>query len=147
MIFLKFFEHVALGIIGFAAILLLGFSRTEAAVFALASIAIDIDHLAWYFWKFKSMDFLKAKRQFENHELRDFSVFKLFHTIEFWLFTLVLSILGTAWFFLFLGISFHLLLDFTQVQLYGRKKCAKAKRSWSIIGYLIKSKNKWKSTE
>ena len=147
MIILKLFQHAALGIIGFFAIAALGFGWIHALVFALASFAIDIDHLAWYVWHFKKLDFLNAKKKFESHEFRDLPVLKIFHTIEFWLFTLVLSFIGTAWFFLFLGISFHLIIDFAQVQLFCRKECRMAKRSWSIAGFLIKSKKGWKTTE
>ena len=118
----------------------------DALGFFLASTLIDLDHFAWFAWRFKSLDIAEAKRMFENHELREYPVLKAFHTIEFWLIMIVLGMLGGVWFFLLLGASFHLAIDAVQIVLYERKhpEIKKALRSWSIIGFAFKSANQWK---
>jgi len=136
---MKVHEHFILGAVISAIMIAAGIGIESALAFLAASFLIDIDHLIGYALKFKSIDWKKAKKQFEGHELAEVPILKAFHSVEFLVFTLVLSLLGTAWFFLFLGVGLHLAIDFVQQQFFCPEQIRKkGKRSWSIVLFFLK---------
>lgn len=91
------------------------------ALVFLASVFIDIDHYACAVWKTGQWHFGHALEYYrkqgmemqkkEARGLKPRSDFHLFHTIEF---HVLIALLGTLWagfFYLFIGMVFHSLLD------------------------------------
>jgi len=73
-----------------------------------ANLLIDIDHYILYIFKFKSLDVVRAHNYFFNEE-KSFLLF--FHTVEFLLVLLILSLSFKLVFFVLIGVVIHLLLD------------------------------------
>ncbi|OIO62625.1 hypothetical protein COY26_02580 [Candidatus Woesearchaeota archaeon CG_4_10_14_0_2_um_filter_33_10] len=72
------------------------------------NILLDVDHYILYIFKFKSFDIVKAHNYFFNEE-KSFLLF--FHTVEFLLVLLILSLSFKLVFFVLIGVVIHLLLD------------------------------------
>ena len=72
------------------------------------NLLLDVDHYILYIFKFKSFDMIKAHNYFFNEE-RPFLLF--FHTIEFLLILLLLSLYSKLAFFALIGVITHLFLD------------------------------------
>ncbi len=86
-----------------------------------SSILIDFDHYVVALMKTKkwrlthAFDYHKKKRIEEREEIekgiRRKGDFHLFHTVEFHLFLGMLTLLWTGFFYIFIGMIFHSLLD------------------------------------
>ena len=116
--------HILFGLI-FVAILYLIFPSISVLgliIIFLSSVLIDVDHVLYYSFKKRNlnpikaykwyMERLKEFKKLSREQRRNFHPgFYLFHGVE-WL--ILLFFLGTYLpflFFIFLGFSFHLLLD------------------------------------
>ena len=90
----------------------------------LSTFFIDVDHYLFYVYKNKNISLKSAYNWFikKGRKLRKLSREKrkkykseilIFHGIEFWIFLAILSFIHNYFFFIFIGIMFHMFLDFT----------------------------------
>lgn len=124
--------HVLLGAI-FTLLLWIaspGISLFYLALVFLASIFIDLDHYLVAVHKNKSaslpqaLDYYKEQQKLEiklhKKGIRTKGHFFLFHTLEFHLLIAVLGVFFTPFFYIFLGMLFHSLLDVLDMLQKGR---------------------------
>ncbi len=113
-------------------------------LFLTGAIFIDIDHYFLYIIKKKDFNFFKAykyfRHQLRKEKLRKFEKPKkllfIFHTIEFFIFLLILAFfLSFFWPFL-LGCLFHETIDLINDSFKQNRKYIKA---YSLIFYIIKN--------
>jgi len=98
----------------------------NAAIIFLASFLIDTDHYLYYAYMKKNISLSKAYIWFVeqkniflklNHSERkkvEHAVI-IFHGIEFWIILLFLIFLNKVFFFVLLGVSIHMLLEFIEI--------------------------------
>jgi len=92
-------------------LLLYYFYGNLSLVFILGSILIDIDHILWYFLRHKSLNLRKAYQYHRPGGSNEKDILHIFHTIESWVLFLFLSFFHKFLLFLFLGMTFHLIMD------------------------------------
>jgi hypothetical protein len=101
------------GIINFIVAYALGFTPAQIFIVVLAGTLIDIDHLLYYIGKRPSL--LKTPFRLYKITVRHWRWYQarlfFFHTIEFNLFILVLSIFSPVFLYISLGMIIHLLAD------------------------------------
>ena len=115
--------HIVLGFL-FSIILFLiipGVSWIMISLVFLASVFIDLDHYANAVYKtgnislFSAFDYYKQKEREEIAErkrgIRRRGDFQFFHTIEFHLLIALLGFVWIGFFYIFMGMAFHSLLD------------------------------------
>ena len=115
--------HVLLGAI-FTVILWVVFphiSLLNLSLVFLASFLIDFDHYMNAVWKggsfslFKSFEYYKkVEKRIESENkkgVRNRSDFQIFHTFEFHILVLMFGFFWSGFFFIFIGMAFHSLLD------------------------------------
>ena len=108
---------------------------------------IDFDHYLYYIFAFKSLNLKKAYVHCDNIDKRKIKVndiLHIFHTIEFWIFMIMVIILSYIYnvdfiFYMFLltliGIALHIILDFVHIaRNFGYICCGN--RALSLIGWL-----------
>lgn len=125
-------QHILFGMV-FAIILISIFPKigfTGFVIVFLSSVLIDVDHYLYYIYKKKDFNLNKAIKWFTKEEKYFSSLsrgernkfymgFFFLHGIEVVLIILILAIFVSKYFlFIFLGISFHLLLDYLYQPLY-----------------------------
>jgi len=112
----------------------------NAAVFGLAVVLIDLDHVveyvrqtgSWRFWGvFPCCSFVS------NNLSRGFYVLNAFHTLEFLLIVGVLGLLHPSFFYVAAGVLWHFALDLVML---ARRKMT-SKRALSVVEYMIRSRN------
>lgn len=134
--------HLILSAILALVFVLLNFHSHFVVLFLLASVLIDIDHYFLYISMKKDIDFFKAYTYFrKDNFIRDLQktehkeVFVVFHTIEFLILLLLLSLFLKELLAVFLGCIFHVALDW----IYDLTKKRKGyKRAFSILYYKSK---------
>ena len=135
-------EHILYG--GSVSIVLFPIIGIKTIFFFFASVLIDVDHYIdfLYFGKFKNWN---VRKMFEFHHLgtqwrnnANFYILEAFHTSEFLLVLLVLSIYFNSLelFLIFTGMVFHILLDLIRLHKLG----AMHVRALSFVEYWIRSK-------
>ncbi len=109
------------------------YSYSSFLVFLLG-LLIDIDHYLWYSIKYKDFN-PKSTYFFHKKRLKLKTVDRLhiFHTSEFWLIILILS-LNYYIFPLVIGLVFHLIMDFSEMPLNSKNL-----RSTSFIFWIYKN--------
>ncbi len=115
------------------------------ALFFLSAVLIDFDHYLYYVYKKRD---LSLPRAYEYHKYileieldkgGQKEILMIFHTIEFFIVLLILSILFSFLWPIFFGCLFHEAIDLG----YGTtQKDKKYKRAFSLIHYVIKSRGK-----
>lgn len=126
--------HIFLGFL-FSVFLFLFFPEAGMANFVIifiSSVLIDVDHYFLYIHKKKSFSLRKAyiyslehKKQWQefgkdaNYDLPP--AFFIFHGLEMLLILFVLSFFFKPLYFVFIGFSFHLLLDLVEQAVYSNK--------------------------
>ncbi len=100
----------------------------------LSGFLIDIDHYLWYSLKYKNFN---PKTTYVFHKrrlsLKTIDRLHIFHTFEFWLLILILS-LKYPLFPIVIGLVIHLIMDFSEMPLNSKNL-----RSTSLIFWLYKS--------
>jgi hypothetical protein len=142
--------HISLGFI-FSLIIYLFFniSFINFSLIFLSSFLIDFDHYLWYLFKTKDWNLMNCVREltkrrdkilkltFNEREKIKRGVY-LFHGIEFWILLICLSLLFDWFFFIFLGVIFHMLLDFIEM-IYTREPIS---MKLSVVYKIYFNKNK-----
>lgn len=118
-------KHLILGV-AFSAILFLIFHKIGLIGFFLiifSTFFIDVDHYFVYVYRKKDFSlknaynwFIKKERKLKKLSRGRRKKYKseilIFHGIEFWIFLVVLSFINIYFLFIFIGIMFHIFLDF-----------------------------------
>jgi hypothetical protein len=130
--------HAVLGFI-FALFIYLIFPITlfEAGVIIFASIFIDFDHYMWYVKRYKDFNLKRAYYRIKEHQKHNKKTLMIFHTIEFLILTAIFGIFFNIFFFFFIGMLFHSILDFIDLT---RTRLIKG-REFSYINYLMSDKD------
>ncbi|MDO8516830.1 MAG: hypothetical protein Q7S33_01785 [Nanoarchaeota archaeon] len=142
--------HVLLGFIfSYILVYFFNFSISAGIIVFLAAVFIDLDHYFRYIIKTKNFNFIKFMKlsYIEGKKLRNLSKNEklqykmphfLFHGIEFFLIILILSFFNSIFFWILIGITFHMILDF--IDMYYHKDPFSVKLSQIYV--FIKNKNK-----
>lgn len=132
--------HIIFSIILTIILYLLNFDFLFILLFFLASILIDIDHYFFYIIKKKNFNLGKTYKYF-RYELNRARIKKpktllfIFHTIEFFLLLLILSLFLNFFWPIFFGCLFHDVIDIICGLFQKHKKYIKAP---SLIWYITK---------
>lgn len=115
------------------------------ALVFLSSFLIDFDHYAAYVIKKNDMN---LKKSFDYHDkmlriemaeikrgIKKKSDFHLFHTIEFHILIGIIAIFSAPFFYIFIGMVFHSLLDLIFMASYG----AVHRREFFLLNWLNKN--------
>ena len=111
----------------------------EASLIFLSSVLIDFDH---YMWIVKRKEYFNLKKAYfwhKNLPKKHKPIMHIFHTIEFLLFVLILGLFFKLFFFIFIGMLFHSVLDIIEMFYSGKAGC----REFSLIRYLISDKTRY----
>lgn len=125
---MKPLKHIILGFI-FSLILYFIFPKIKLIEFSLiflSSFLIDVDHYLYYVYKKRNLNLKKAYKWFiqkrdklltlpKKKRAEYKSSFLFLHGIEFLIILGLLSLISEIFFFIFLGIAFHLILDIPEV--------------------------------
>jgi len=121
-----------------------GISKAYLALIFLASFLIDFDHyvnagMKGESWKLKdALDYhrkLGKKMDLEHARgARKKYDFHLFHTLEFHILMALLGILWTGFFYIFIGMVFHSLLDL----IYGANRGVLYRREYFFFNWMRK---------
>jgi len=105
-------------------IILFPFLKYWTIVIFLSGTLIDVDHYLYYILKFKDWSFRKAY----HYHVKVIPIEKLhiFHTIEFYLLCFSLVFFNLFFVFIFLGISFHMVLDILDMKILNPTKNCRA---------------------
>lgn len=98
-------------------------------IILLSSVLIDVDHYAYYLFKYKDSSIRNAYTWYKNikpmenaakkkHPEKSIKAsFCIFHTIEFLLIILIISFFSKFFMFLFIGLIFHSLVDILDLKI------------------------------
>ena len=100
--------------------------------FLLGAIFIDVDHLFWYFYRHKSLNLKKAYYYHRPGGGNEKDMLHIFHTIEFFVFLMILSFFYKLLWMVLLGVTMHLIMDIYDMYKY---KYSDA-RALSVIRWL-----------
>jgi len=103
--------HALLGLI-FSLIIffILHITPFYTSLIFFSSVFIDTDHYLWYVIQKKDFNLKKAFYFFKNLKKHP-PYLMIFHTLEFFLLILILSFFWKSFFYVFLGMLFHVSLD------------------------------------
>jgi hypothetical protein len=111
----------------------------QAFLILFASVFIDVDHYMFIVKRKKIWNLKKAyywhKSLPKNHK----TIMHIFHTVEFIVLVLLLSYFWSGFFFIFLGMIFHSILDLIDLFYHYRFGV----REFSLIRYLSRDKGKY----
>jgi hypothetical protein len=93
----------------------------QASLIFLSSIFIDIDHYLWHIIKNKDHN-LKNAYLFLKNKQRWKRKLMIFHTIEFHILILLLSLIYLPFVYIFIGMIFHSILDIIELAYEKRLK-------------------------
>ena len=117
-------------------------NKIGAVLFFLGSFVIDVDHYILYIIKYRSLNIKKAYQRFiENaknkspEKSRKFM--KVFHSIEFYLMILLISLFIPLIWFLFAGVIVHLIMDKIMIKWFYNIIKYKSVGSNSVIYWLF----------
>ena len=103
----------------------------------LAAVFIDTDHWLFYVFKEKDYSFKSFRKSYyygKAHKSKD--ALHILHVVEFWILIAILSFFYKLFFFIYIGIIFHLYLDIIYLWLYPEFKDA---RTYSLITWLYRN--------
>lgn len=103
-----------------------------------ASFLIDFDHYSWYVIRKKDISLKKAYYHLKDNVKKKLTLM-IFHTIEFHIFVLLLSYFWIGFFYIFIGMLFHSLLDLIDLYSINEIKF----REFFLIKYLISDKKNY----
>ena len=119
--------HIILGLL-FSILLYFIFHLTllESTLVFLSAVFIDVDHYLWYAIAKKDIDpinsikwFYKKRKIYYSDQKSSLKYYKktvlIFHSIEFILLLLALSILYPIFLSILIGIVFHLIFDYIEI--------------------------------
>lgn len=105
------YKHFFLSLI--PSIFLFYYYKWGILIFIAVNVLIDSDHYPVYVWKFKNLSFKKAHTYFKN--IKETNDIAIFHTWEFIILILILSLFYKILFLVFLGLLYHMILDIYEV--------------------------------
>jgi hypothetical protein len=132
--------HILLGII-FSVLVYFLFHLTifQASLILLASVLIDVDHYMFIVKRKKIWNLKKAYYWHKTLPKDHKTMMHIFHTIEFMFLVLIISYFWNLFFFIFIGMLFHSILDL--IDLF--YNCKFGVREFSCIRYILRDKDKY----
>ena len=130
--------HIILGSIFSIILYFLGLTPLQCTVIFLSSFLIDFDHYAWYVIKKKDFSLRNAYYFLKGLE-KEKPVMMIFHTFEFILLILILSLFYDFFLFILIGMLFHSLLDVIDLK-YNKELHL---REFLFLKYLFSDKSKY----
>jgi len=99
-----------------ASIIVLGFLfpfyKLWGLAFLIGSFFIDVDHYLWYIIRHRNFSLKNAYFYHKERPRRERDMLHIFHVWEFWVLMFVLAFFNNFFALIFLGLVFHLILDF-----------------------------------
>ena len=147
---MKPFYHILTGaLFAFLFFLIFKISLIYAVILFFSSFLFDFDHYLYYLFTKKDLSLKRASNWFLEYEkkarklsLKEKNKYKspvvIFHGIEFWIPLFFLSLYFQFFFFIFLGFSLHLILDFMDLS---NQNCPLLSKISQIYVY-VTNKNK-----
>ena len=126
--------HIIFSLIASLILFFLNLKPLFNFLFFLSAVLIDADHYLFYIIRKRDLNLMRAYKYFKKTRI---SVY-IFHTIEFFLLLLILSLFFNFFWLIFFGCLFHMILDLIY-ELFQKDK--KYKRVYSLVSYLSR---KWK---
>jgi hypothetical protein len=121
----------------------------DALLIFLSSIFIDVDHYLLFAIRNKDFSLKNAYKTQKNSYLEhkknktktitEKKILHVFHTLEFFIFILILSYFWNIFFFVFLGMLIHTIFD--MIEMFHDKNFNA--REYFLIRYLLSDKNKY----
>lgn len=131
--------HFISAVLGSIFLLLLKWQWWQISLFFLTAFFIDMDHYIYFIHKKKSLSLIRAYKYFLNLNKtlkKKIHLLFFFHTIEFFILLVILTIISFNIFFpLLLGFAIHYVLDLTARFM---EKNQRYHRGFSIIYHLLK---------
>lgn len=112
---MEIWKHAVLSLI-IAAVFYPAYGWNVLFIFAVG-VLIDIDHYFWYIYKFKKFNLLECYKYYMksmlSHDFREhYGILLVFHTIEFMLLMVIMSIYNKYALLFTIGLVGHYALDF-----------------------------------
>ena len=104
-------------------------SLFHAIIIFLSSFLIDVDHYFYYVYTKKDYSLIRAIKWFKKERKKGLKISKkrrkesklphyIFHGVELWIILYFLSLLNGIFFFILIGILFHMILDYIEIIRY-----------------------------
>lgn len=117
-------QHLILGFL-FSLILFVNFPQIGFIGFSLiilSTFLIDVDHYLFYVYKHKDLSlknaykwfvkFTEERKKLSEKERKKYKhIIIIFHGVEFWVILALLSFVHIFFFYIFIGVMFHIFLD------------------------------------
>ena len=113
--------------------ILFPFYNIWSFVFLVGSFFIDIDHYIWYVIKERDFSLRRAYLYSRDKRNKGKDHLHIFHVWEFWVLLFLLAFFNTFFALVFLGLVFHLTMDF--IDLYFHMDCIR-NRAFSFFMWL-----------
>ena len=139
-------QHLVLGIIfaGFVFYFFPIIGFIGFWIIVLSSFLIDVDHYFFYAWKKRDLNLknayewfdekVKNMRHFPRSEKKKYKYeIMIFHGIEFWILLFLLAYFSNFFFLIFMGVIFHMILDFTAIVYFNEPLLLKSSTIYSLI--------------
>jgi len=98
---------------------------------------IDLDHMLYYAIRFRSLNYFKANRYFREKKYREKTI-NIFHTIEFYIIILFLSLYNKHVLIITIGLAAHVITDLVHFMLIKNF----SSRYWTITWWIIDKSRK-----
>ncbi len=86
--------------------------------FFIGSFLVDADHYIWYVIKTGDLNLTKAYLYCRDERNRGKDALHIFHVWEFWVLMFFLAFFNNFFGLIFLGLAFHLIIDFIDLILH-----------------------------
>ncbi len=133
--------HLIISFLASFIMLIFGINYLFCLLFFLSAFLIDFDHYLYYIIKKRDLSLINAykyckyilKKELEKTNQKQ--ILMIFHTAEFFIILLILSLFLDFFLPIFLGCLFH---EFTDLVYETTQKDKKYKRAFSLIYYALK---------
>lgn len=92
----------------------------DISIIFFSSVLIDFDHYIFYVQRSQNLSLIKAYKYFDGFK-QGKKFMMLFHTLEIHLLVLILSFLWLPFFWVFIGMLFHTVVDLASINIYERE--------------------------
>lgn len=111
-------HHILYGAI-FGLVLIPFIGLLNSFIVFLASFLIDADHYLRYVYVAKDISIKNSISYFYDKSKKRFHELYIFHTVEFWVFILILGFYYPVFIYVLLGMLYHMVFDF--IDMFNKK--------------------------
>ena len=94
---------------------------------------IDLDHALYYVLRFRNFEYKKMYAYFKDRKFGKRKILNMFHTLEFYLITLILAFVNKYFLVLALGLFLHVTMDTIHLAIIKRYSV----RYWTMTGWVM----------